>query len=95
MRDIPRLNRAELTVTANTALGLFLCLKLGINSMHPIEEAVGYGNKDNGFLILQYLFSVYERTTDEDIARAKQLWESTIGTNATPSTLTLKDSLNI
>jgi hypothetical protein len=54
MRDFPRLNHAELTVTANTALGLFLQLKLGSNSMHPIEEAIGHTNKDKGHLILQF-----------------------------------------
>jgi hypothetical protein len=35
MRDYSKLNPAELTVTANTALGLFLRLKLGPNAMHP------------------------------------------------------------
>jgi hypothetical protein len=45
MRDFPKLNHAELTFTANTALGLFLRLKLGSNSMHPIEEAIGHTNK--------------------------------------------------
>jgi hypothetical protein len=77
MRDYPKLNPAELTVTANTALGLFLRLKLGPNAMHPIEEAIGYTNKDNGHQILQFLLNHYGRATDEDIARAKQLWENT------------------
>jgi hypothetical protein len=77
MRDYPKLNPAELTVTANTALGLFLRLKLGPNAMHPIEEAIGYTNKDNGHLILQFLLNHYGSATDEDIARAKQLWENT------------------
>jgi hypothetical protein len=78
MRDFARLNYQELTITANTALGLFLRLKLGPNSMHPIEEAIGYENKDNGYMILQFLLNHYGRATDEDIARSKQLWENTI-----------------
>jgi hypothetical protein len=81
MRDFPRLNRAELTVTANTALVLFSRLKLGPNAMHPIEEAIGHANKDSGFLILQFLLNHYGRATDEDIARAKQLWENTTWVN--------------
>jgi hypothetical protein len=81
MRDYPKVNHAELTVTANTALGLFLRLKLGPNAMHPIEEAIGYTNKDNGHLILQILLNHYGRATDEDIARAKQLWENTTWVN--------------
>jgi hypothetical protein len=81
MRDYPKLNHAELTVTANTALGLFLRLKLGPNAMHPIEEAIGHTNKDNGFMILQFLLNHYGRATDEDISRAKQLWENTTWVN--------------
>jgi hypothetical protein len=81
MRDFPRLHHTELTVTANTALGLFLRLKLGPNAMHLIEEAIGYPKKDNGFLILQFLLNHYGRATDEDIARAKQLWENTTWVN--------------
>jgi hypothetical protein len=64
MRDYPKLNPAELTVTANTDLGLFLRHKLGSNAMHPIEEAIGYTNKDNGHLILQFLLNHYGRATD-------------------------------
>jgi hypothetical protein len=71
MRDFPRLNHTELTVTANTTLGLSLRLKLGPNAMHPIKEALGHANKNNGFLILQFLLNHYGRATDEDIARAK------------------------
>jgi hypothetical protein len=51
LRYFPVLDRTELTVTANTALGYFLRLKLG-NAMHSIEEAIGHENKDNGYLIL-------------------------------------------
>jgi hypothetical protein len=42
--------------------------------MHPIEEAIGgHSNKDNGFMILQFLLNHYGRATDEDIARGISL----------------------
>jgi hypothetical protein len=77
MRDFPRLNNQELTVTGNTALGLFLRLKLRQTTLQSIEAAIKRENNDNGYLILKYLFSHYGNTTDVDISNAEQKLETT------------------
>jgi hypothetical protein len=77
VKDFPILNRMELTLTANLALGYFMRLQLGRENMHSIEEAIGHENRDNGYLILQYLLQMYGRSTDEDIAQAKESWKNT------------------
>jgi hypothetical protein len=78
MRDFPRLNNRELTVTGNSALGLFLRLKLRQATLQTIEAAIKRENNDNGYLILQYMFSHYGNTTDVDISNAKQKLETTL-----------------
>jgi hypothetical protein len=81
MRDHPRLDRSELTVTANTALGLFLRLKLRESGMHLIEKSIGHQNKDNGCMILSYLINHYGNITDIDVSKAKERWEQTLWNN--------------
>jgi hypothetical protein len=81
MRDYPRLDRSELTVTANTALGLFFRMKLRESGMHIIEESIGHENKDNGCMILSYLINHDGNITDIDFSRAKERWEQTLWNN--------------
>jgi hypothetical protein len=81
MRDYPRLDRSELTVTANTALGLFFRMKLKESGMHIIEESIGHENKDNGCMILSYLINHYGNITDIDVSKAKERWEQTLWNN--------------
>jgi hypothetical protein len=78
MRDHPRLDRSELTVTVNTARGLFL-RRSGI---HIIEESIGHQqNTDNGCIILRLLISLYWDITDVDVSRAKERWKRTLRNN--------------
>jgi hypothetical protein len=78
MRVFLRLDNRELTITANTAVGMFLRLKLRQATVQTIEAANKRENNDNGFLILQYLFSHYGNTTDMDISNSKQRLETTL-----------------
>jgi hypothetical protein len=78
LRDFPRLDNKELTITANTALGLFLRLKLRQATMQTIEASITRQQGDNGFLILRYLFDHYGNTTDVDISHARQRLETTL-----------------
>jgi hypothetical protein len=59
LRDFPRLDNQELTIPANTALGLFLRLKLKQATMQTINASINRRQGDNGFLILQYLFNFH------------------------------------
>jgi hypothetical protein len=78
MRDYPRLNNSELTITANAALGHFIRLKLKTSTLHTIESTIGKENRLNGFLILQYLFNTYGNATLVDARNAREKLESTI-----------------
>jgi hypothetical protein len=77
LRDYPRLNTPELTVTGNTALGQFLRLLLRKSSRDTIEATIGRDNRQNGFLLLQYLVSTYGSTTIIDASNARDKLEST------------------
>ncbi len=77
LRDYPKLDASELTITGNTALGQFLRLKLHPSALHTIEATIGRENRHNGFMILQYLFSTYGSSTFVDARNAKEKLEST------------------
>jgi hypothetical protein len=77
LRDYPRLNTTELTVTGNTALGQYLRLLIRKSSRDTIEATIGRENRQNGFLILQYLVSTYGSTTIIDASNARDKLEST------------------
>jgi hypothetical protein len=76
LRDLFRHDNQELTITANTALGLFLRLKLRQATIQTIEASMNRQQGDNGFLILQYIFGHYGNTTDVDISNASQRLEN-------------------
>ena len=78
LRDYPRRDNSELTVTANAALGHFLRLKLKTSTLHIIESTIGKENKLNGYLILQYLVHTYGNTTLVDAKNARERLESTV-----------------
>jgi hypothetical protein len=77
LRDYPRLNVTELTVTGNTALGQFLRLLLHKSTRDTIE-AIGRENRHNGFLVLQHLVTAYGNTTTIDSSNAREKLESTL-----------------